>query len=310
MACSNATAPPPRRNQRWAIPAALLALSAATTLLPGGTLAAAQDTPPAGATVIVARATNACFSDLVRVTGFVTPRRIAVAGVDSEGARVAQVLVNEGDTVKADQELARLIPPGGTQPTAILKAPAAGLVTEVRTRAGAPASPQAGPLFRIAVNGDLELDAEVPSLHLFKLNKDASARVMLADDIEISGKVRQVAAEIDPRSQLGHVRLSLPNHPSLRIGQFARATIAARRSCGISVPRAAVDHQSVQVVKDGVVETRRVQTGLASDTAIEILAGVSDGETVVANAGTSLHDGDRVKAITAEEADQPQASRP
>ncbi len=288
-------------------PAIFLSPFAAAALFLTGGMAHAQTTEAAGATVIVAKATNACFSDLVRVTGFVTPRRMAVAGVDSEGARVAQVLVKEGDIVKADQDLARLIPAGATQPTATLKAPAAGLVTEVRTREGAPASPQAGPLFRIAVNNEFELDAEVPSLHLFKLNKGASARVTLADDIEISGQVRQVAAEIDPRTQLGHVRLSLPNHPGMRIGQFARATIAARRSCGVAVPRAAIDHQSVQVVKDGIVETRRVQTGLVSDTGIEILAGVNEGEMVVANAGTSLHDGDRVKAIAADDRDQPQA---
>jgi len=288
-------------------PAIFLSPFAAAALVLTSGMAHAQTTEAAGATVIVAKATNACFSDLVRVTGFVTPRRVAVAGVDSEGARVAQVLVKEGDIVKADQDLARLIPAGATQPAATLKAPAAGLVTEVRTREGAPASPQAGPLFRIAVNNELELDAEVPSLHLLKLNKGASARVTLADDIEISGQVRQVAAEIDPRTQLGHVRLSLPNPPGMRIGQFARATIAARRSCGVAVPRAAIDHQSVQVVKDGIVETRRVQTGLVSDTSIEILAGVNEGEMVAANAGTSLHDGDRVKAIAADDRDQPQA---
>ncbi len=37
------------------------------------------------ALVIVAKSTNACFSDLVRVTGFIVPRREAVVGVDQEG---------------------------------------------------------------------------------------------------------------------------------------------------------------------------------------------------------------------------------
>lgn len=287
-------------------PAPFLPLLTTALALVGGT-AHAQSTAPAGVTVVVAKATNACFSALVRVTGFIVPRQVAIAGVDSEGARVAEVLVREGDVVKLDQELARLIPPGSGQPTIALKAPAAGLVTDVRTRAGAPASPQAGPLFRIAVNNELELDAEVPSLHLLKLNKGASARVMLADNVEIGGKVRQVAVEIDPRTQLGHVRLSLANHPTLRIGLFARATIAARRSCGVAVPRAAIDHHSVQVVRDGVVETRRVQIGLVSDTGIEILAGINEGDMVVANAGSSLHDGDRVRAIAADDRDQLQA---
>jgi len=34
------------------------------------------------ALVIVAKSTNACFSDMVRGTGYIVPRREAVAGVD------------------------------------------------------------------------------------------------------------------------------------------------------------------------------------------------------------------------------------
>ena len=66
---------------------------------------------PANAMVIVTKSTNACFSDLVRVTGFVVPRREAVVGVDQEGSRVSEVLVREGDIVTDNQELARLTPP-------------------------------------------------------------------------------------------------------------------------------------------------------------------------------------------------------
>src|SRR6267142_420909 len=127
------------------------------------------------ALVIVAKTANACFSDLVRVTGFVVPRREAVVGADQEGSKVTDLFVREGDTVTDNQELARLSAPPqqpGTPPTApkpaavSLRAPAAGLLTEVRTIVGAPASPQAGPMFRIAVNNEVELDVEVPSVHL------------------------------------------------------------------------------------------------------------------------------------------------
>ena len=40
---------------------------------------------PTKAMVIVTKSTNACFSDLVRVTGFIVPRREAVVGVEHEG---------------------------------------------------------------------------------------------------------------------------------------------------------------------------------------------------------------------------------
>src|ERR1700692_3031282 len=63
---------------------------------------------PGTALVIVTKSTNACFSDLVRVTGFVVPRREAVVGGDQEGSRVADLLVREGEMVTENQELARL----------------------------------------------------------------------------------------------------------------------------------------------------------------------------------------------------------
>jgi multidrug efflux pump subunit AcrA (membrane-fusion protein) len=263
------------------------------------------------ALVIVTKSTNACFSDLVRVTGFIVPRREAVVGVDQEGSKVSDVLVREGEMVTDNQELARLTPPpaqpGGagarSAPTS-LRAPAAGLVTEVKTIVGAPASPQAGPMFRISVKNEIELDAEIPAVHVMKLNPGATVRISRDDAPDIVGRVRLVSPQIDRTTQLGHIRISLTNNPSLKVGMFARASIDAKRSCGVAVPRTAIDHLTVQVVKGNTVETRRVRVGLVSDTSTEILEGLDVGEIVVADAGSSLHDGDQIKTMFAEDLDR------
>jgi multidrug efflux pump subunit AcrA (membrane-fusion protein) len=270
-----------------------------------------KDTP-GQALVVVTKSTNACFSDLVRVTGFVVPRREAVVGADQEGSKVTDLFVREGDTVTDNQELARLSPPpplpgapaGAPRPQISLRAPAAGLVTEVRTIVGAPASPQAGPMFRIAVNNEVELDAEVPSVHLPKLNPGATARISRDNAPDAYGRVRLVSPQIDRATQLGHVRISLTNNPSLKVGMFARANIDAKRSCGVAVPRTAIDHLTVQVIKGNSVETRKVRVGLVSDTSTEILEGLDVGEIVVADAGSSLHDGDQIRTMFADELDR------
>jgi len=267
-----------------------------------------KDTP-SNALVIVTKSTNACFSDLVRVTGFVVPRREAVVGVDQEGSKVADLLVREGEMVTENQELARLTTPpaqpagGGSRP-ASLRAPAAGLLTQVNTIVGAPASPQAGPMFRIAVNNEVDLDAEVPAVHMMKLNSGATVRISRDNGPDIVGRVRLVSPQIDRTTQLGHVRITLTNNPSLKIGMFAQASIDAKRSCGVAIPRTAIDHLTVQVVKGNIVETRRVRVGLVSDTSTEILEGLDVGEIVVADAGSSLHDGDQIKTMFAEELDR------
>ena len=263
------------------------------------------------AQVVVTKSTNACFSDLVRVTGHVVPRREAVVGADQEGSKVTDLLVREGDTVTDNQELARLSAPpqqpgapAGRSGPVSLRAPAPGLVTEVRTAVGAPASPQAGPMFRISINNEVELDAEVPAVHLLKLNPGATVRISRDDAPDMVGRVRLVSPQIDRATQLGHVRISVTNNPQLKVGMFARASIDAKRSCGVAVPRTAIDHLTVQVVKGNTVETRKVRVGLVSDSNTEILEGLDVGETVVADAGSSLHDGDQIKTMFADELDR------
>ena len=159
-------------------------------------------------------------------------------------------------------------------------------------------------MFRIAINNEVELDAEVPSVHMPKLNPGVTARITRDNAPDLIGRVRLVSPQIDRNTQLGHVRIAVTHNPTLKIGQFARASIDAKRSCGVAIPRTAIDHLTVQVIKGNIVETRKVRVGLSSDTSTEILEGLDVGEIVVADAGSSLHDGDQVKTMFADELDR------
>jgi HlyD family secretion protein len=272
---------------------------------------AAPAAPAQIAQVTVVRAANACFSAIIRVTGFLVAREQAVVTLDASGLRVTEVLASEGDKVTAGQPLVRLARAAADAPEAAgarnvtaLRAPAAGLVTRSTAVVGAtaPAGPSE-PLFLIAVDGEVELEAEVPSIHVPELASGQPARIEI-EGRELSGRLRLVPAAIDRRTQLGRARLSLDRDPALRLGTFARASIEANRSCGISVPGSAVHYRtggaSVQVVRNDVVETRLVQVGLHSDTDTEIREGLQAGDLVVANAGSSLRDGDKVRPVVAD----------
>jgi hypothetical protein len=84
---------------------------------------------------------------------------------------------------------------------------------------------------------------------------------------------------------------------------FARATIEANRSRGISVPRSAVLYRtegpSVQVVRGDVIETRLVHVGYHSDTDTEIRDGLREGDLVVRDAGSSLRTATRLSGCGA-----------
>jgi RND family efflux transporter MFP subunit len=180
----------------------------------------------------------------------------------------------------------------------VLRAPAAGRILSATASPGATASPKGDPLFHLAVDSLPEIDAEVPGLYLADLKDDQVATIEVPHHPAVPGRVRRIGAEIDAVSQMGHIRIGLEPTPLLRFGSFVRATVEARQSCGVSIPRAAIldgsDGSSVQVVRGHSLETRRVTVGLVSLRNAEIQQGLKVGDIVVAHAGTSLRDSDVV----------------
>ena len=249
------------------------------------------------------RAVSACFSDSVRVTGWLLPRGETGVTALLDGYRVTEVLVREGEVVGPDQEVVRLArladPPGPPNPatqrlpaTMSLKSPSSGIVSKVAARVGQVPTPGGEPLVRLVTDPDVDVLIEVPSPHVTRVKAGAAARVLLDDGTEVPALVRIPAAEIDPATQFARARLSVRADRPLRFGSFARALVDTGRSCGVAVPRSAIlrqnDATSVQVVRDGRAEARRVRVGLSSDEAVEIREGLAEGETVVTNAGTAF----------------------
>jgi HlyD family secretion protein len=118
---------------------------------------------------------------------------------------------------------------------------------------------------------------------------------------EIDGVVRLVSAEVDKASRTGKVRIALAKGAPARVGSFASAEIAIAHSEGVGVPASAVERDDagarVLVVREGIVELRRVAVGIAEGEALQILSGVAPSEGVVARAAAFLRAGDRVRAI-------------
>jgi multidrug efflux pump subunit AcrA (membrane-fusion protein) len=296
-----------------------LALSALATAISASAVSAADKTAPANAAgtyVIVSRAVQGCFFDTVRVSGYLVPRQEMQIPFEADGYRITEVSASEGDRVTSGQQLAKLVQLPGMQPQqpqqqsanpqpVIIRSPVAGIITRSSAAVGSIASPRGEPLFRIAVDGQVELEAEVPGTQLSKLKPEEPARVEVGTAPEIAGRIRRPMIEINPATQLGRVRIAVDQAPGLRFGAFAKASIDATRRCGVSVPRSAVAYgtagTSLQVVRDKIVESRNVRVGLTSDKDAEILDGVKEGDLVVAHAGTSLRDGEKVTTIFADE---------
>ena len=124
----------------------------------------------AGADVMAVQAVTYCFADTIAVTGYLVPRQEAVVNLE-DGYRVTEVIAKEGATVAINGDSpasSKLDGPGpqGARPgpsSIVLEGPRSGVITQSTAMIGAVANPMMPqPLFRIMIDGDIELEVDVP----------------------------------------------------------------------------------------------------------------------------------------------------
>ncbi|MBR1244975.1 HlyD family efflux transporter periplasmic adaptor subunit [Bradyrhizobium sp. AUGA SZCCT0274] len=276
-----------------------LMLAGALSLAAPPAFAADEQTAPKGAAVTVFKAAKSCFGNNVEVSGTIIAREETQVRPERMGLKVAEVLIDAGDTVTAGQTLARLtLPEGGT---VLVQAPVAGLVSASTAAVGAMASGKGEALFSIIARSEFDLVGLVPTRDIAKLQINQSARIKVIGAGEVDGRVRRLSTTVEPNSQLAQVFIAVTTNRRLLVNSSGRAQIKTGQSCGISVPLTAILYGNagtvVQVVKRQRVETRRVETGLMQQGQVEIREGIVEGDIVVARAGALLREGDPVRPV-------------
>jgi HlyD family secretion protein len=183
-----------------------------------------------------------------------------------------------------------------------IKAPIEGYISRRTAQYGSIASSQGTPMFNIVAKGILKLVAEVPESDLPKVQLGQKATIAVNGmDKPIEGDVSLISPEVNETTRIGLVHIRLAEGTRVPLGAFGRADIGLGSSEGVTLPLTAVtfgeDGPTVQVVKSGKVEERKVITGLVSTTEIEITDGVEPGEQVVARAGSFVRNGDAVTPV-------------
>ena len=180
-------------------------------------------------------------------------------------------------------------------------APVAGVVVTRNAELGMLAGGGGDPLFVLLADGAVEMSAEVIETALGRLQAGDQAEITVAGAGTVPGKVRLVPASVDPVTRLGLMRISLDKGQGIRIGQFASGWVMTDRRQAVTVPASAVladdGGERVQIVRNGVVETRPVRAGLLWDGRREIIEGVALGEQVIARSGAFFRTGDRVRLM-------------
>lgn len=191
-------------------------------------------------------------------------------------------------------------------------APVSGLVLDKTVRPGDLSAGGATPWFRIARDGQIELQAQMSEDDLARLRPGQHAQVTLPSGAVVTGVVRLISPQIDPQTKLGFVRVTLPVRPDIRAGGFGRAVFTDAAGEAPAVPETAVrydaDGASVMVVQpDNRVKRVAVRTGMRGGGVVQLIDGPPAGARVVQNAASFLLDGDLVRPV--EGAVQPAAAR-
>ncbi|MDB5452283.1 MAG: HlyD family secretion protein, partial [Caulobacteraceae bacterium] len=89
-------------------------------------------------------------------------------------------------------------------------APVSGLVLERTVRPGDLSASGATPWFRLARDGQIELQAQMSENDLARVGIGERAQVGLPNGAQATGTVRLISPQIDPQTKLGYVRILLP----------------------------------------------------------------------------------------------------
>ena len=216
----------------------------------------------------------------------------------------------------SDEQIKALSRTGATQRTLTFRSPASGIVMEKKAVQGMRFMPgemlyQVADLSRVWVIADVfEQD-----LALVKNGAKAQVSINAYPDKVFTGTVTYVYPTLKAETRTAPVRVELDN-PGLLIkpGMFAQVELqVAAKAQGVTVPVSAViDSGTRQIVlvqlKEGRYEPRAVKLGARSDSYIEVLSGVQEGEQVVVSANFLIDAESNLKAAISGFASAPAAS--
>jgi RND family efflux transporter MFP subunit len=187
-----------------------------------------------------------------------------------------------------------------------LKSPMAGVVLRRDGEVGEVA--EAGQvLFRVGVPKPLQVVADVNEEDIPRVK--VGQKVLFRTDAfarqQLEGTVREITPMGDPVAKVYRIRIDLPDDTPLLIGMSVEANVITREKANaLLIPSDAVQGSAIFVVESGLARRRNVDIGIRGTRMVEVLAGLKDGERVVAPAVSGLADGVRIRAT-----ERPEASR-
>jgi HlyD family secretion protein len=182
----------------------------------------------------------------------------------------------------------------------VLRAPVSGAVLQRAIRPGDISTPAtATPYFRIARDGLIEVDAELPDSKLGLIKEGTGATVTLTTGEVMQGKVRFVSPRVDQNTSLGRARIALPYNKALRPGSFAQAQFDSASNGVKTVLASAIRYQAggpslMLVDDDNRLKQVPVKIGERAGDYVQLVEGPPAGSRVLQVGASFSLEGDEI----------------
>jgi len=231
------------------------------------------------------------------------------AGVFSKvTGKLVEYSVNEGDSVEKGQVIANIDrdESGLKFEMAKVESPLAGVVGRILMDKGAAIEPNKDLLAIIADMDETSVKLDIPEQDIPFLKKGLKAfiKVDAYPDEEFQGEVFRVAEMVDPQTRTLPIEVRIPNKErKLKSGMFSRIKIIAAQLKDVLVLSQdaivqELGEKFVFRVENDIADKRKVILGKRDNGKIEVISGISEGDTVIIFGQQGLKDGTRVTVST------------
>ena len=193
-----------------------------------------------------------------------------------------------------------------------LRAPFSGIIDDVMKDEGTVVSPGPGAeIFRIVNLSDMYVEVPVPEIYIDDITKGSPVKVyfpVLGDTINT--KVRQTGNFIDPANRSFSVEVAVPNlNGRIKPNLTAKVQINDyKNDAAILIPQSIISENAegeqyaylaTNIDNDSVATAQRtiITTGKTQGSYIEVLSGITPGQSIINEGARNVRDNQKVKII-------------
>lgn len=185
-----------------------------------------------------------------------------------------------------------------------LRASAAGIISAINAEAGQVVS--AGqPILTLVQDGEREVEINVPENRVEEVRTAQQITVSFwaLPGVVIDGKIREISPIADAATRTYKVRITLTNpSAAIKLGMTASAQIArtgVQNQATLEIPLSAVyqtdGSAGVWVINNDIVTLKSITVGEFGNAKIQVLSGLTPGDTIVTAGVQKLREGQKVR---------------